>query len=85
MKNAKLILTAIAILVAAFIVWAIVGFVVMAVKILFVLAIVLFLATMVKKLFGKSKPRELEEYDSDRELNEAMRQLEEIKSRQLIK
>lgn len=85
MKNAKLILTAIAILVAAFIVWMLVGFVVLAVKVLFVLAIVLFLATMIRKLSGKSKPREIEENDSDGELNEAMRQLEEIKRRQLIK
>jgi membrane protein implicated in regulation of membrane protease activity len=85
MKNAKLILTAIAILVAAFIVWMLVGFVVLAVKVLFVLAILLFLATMIRKLSGKSRPREIAENDSDRELNEAMRQLEEIKSRQLIK
>ena len=85
MKNAKLILTAIAILVAAFIVWMLVGFVVLAVKVLFVLAILLFLATMIRKLSGKSRPREIAENDSDRELKEAMRQLEEIKRRQLVK
>ena len=85
MKNAKLILAAIAILIAAFVVWTLVGFVVLAVKVLFVLAILLFFASMIRKLSGKSKPRELAERDSDRELNEAMRQLEEIKRRQLIK
>jgi hypothetical protein len=85
MKNAKLILAAIAILVAAFVVWTLVGFVVLAVKVLFVLAIVLFAASMIKKLSGKSRPRELEDDGPDRELNEAMRQLEEIKRRQLIK
>ncbi|HYJ45347.1 MAG TPA: hypothetical protein VEV81_01950 [Pyrinomonadaceae bacterium] len=85
LKNAKLILAAIAILVAAFIVWTLVGFVVLAVKVLFVLALVLFVASMIKKLSGKSSPREIEENGSDHELNEAMRQLEELKRRQLVK
>jgi len=85
MKNAKLILTIIGILVAAFVVMTIIGFIILAVKVLFVLAVVLFIAAMVRRLSGKSKPRELAENDSDRELNEAMRQLEEIKRRQLIK
>ena len=57
LKNAKLILAAIAILVAAFIVWTLVGFVVLAVKVLFVLAVLLFVASMIKKRTGKSKPR----------------------------
>jgi len=85
MKNAKLILTIIAILIAAFVVMTLIGFIILAVKVLFVLAVVFFVASMIRKLSGKSKPRELEENDSDRELNEAMRQLEEIKRRQLIK
>ena len=85
MKNAKLILTIIAILIAAFVVMTIIGFIILAVKVLFVLGVVFFIATMIRKLSAKSKPRELEEHDSDRELNEAMRQLEEIKRRQLIK
>jgi purine-cytosine permease-like protein len=85
MKNAKLILTALAILIAAVIVWTIVGFVFLAVKVLFVLAIILFIATMIRKLSKKSRPNELEDNGPDRELNEALRQLEEIKSRQLIK
>jgi uncharacterized membrane protein len=85
LKNAKLILIALAILLAAVVVWAIVGFVVMAVKVLFVLAIVLFIASIIGKLSKKSKPDELEDKSPDRELNEAMRQIEEIKRRQLIK
>jgi membrane protein implicated in regulation of membrane protease activity len=85
MKNAKLILIVLGILVAAFIVMTVIGFIIMAVKVLFVLAVVLFIAAMVKKLSGKSKSRELSENDSDRELKEAMQQLEEIKRRQLIK
>ncbi|HEX8845640.1 MAG TPA: hypothetical protein VF791_13390 [Pyrinomonadaceae bacterium] len=85
LKNAKLILMAVAILVAAMIVWTVVGFVVWAVKILLVLAAVLFVASIFIKLTKKSKPSELEEGETDRELNEALRQLEEIKRRQLIK
>jgi membrane protein implicated in regulation of membrane protease activity len=85
LKNARLILIALAILLAAVVVWAIVGFVVMAVKVLFVLAVVLFIASMVSKLSKRSKPDELEDKGPDRELNEAMRQIEEIKRRQLIK
>jgi membrane protein implicated in regulation of membrane protease activity len=85
MKNAKLILIILGILVAAFIVMTVIGFIILAVKVLFVLAVVLFIASMVKKLTAKSRPREISENDSDRELKEAMRQLEEIKRRQLIK
>ncbi|HEV7376963.1 MAG TPA: hypothetical protein VGN95_19760 [Pyrinomonadaceae bacterium] len=85
MKNAKLILTALAILIAAVVVWTIVGFVFLAVKILFALMIVLFIVVMVRKLTKKSKPHELEDTGPDRELNEALRQLEEIKRRPLIK
>jgi membrane protein implicated in regulation of membrane protease activity len=85
MKNAKLILIVLGILLAAFLVMTVIGFIILAVKVLFVLAVVLFIASMVKKLTAKSKPHELSENDSDRELKEAMRQLEEIKRRQLIK
>ena len=85
LKKTKLILTALAILVAAVIVWVVVAFVVWAVKILFVLALVLFIASMVRKLSKKSERHQIEEKNSERELNEAMRQLEEIKRRQLIK
>lgn len=85
MKNAKLILTALAILVAAIVVWALVGVVITIVKFLLVVAIILFGISIFRKLSGKSKPRQLEENDADRELNEARRQLEEIKRGQLIK
>jgi uncharacterized membrane protein YqaE (UPF0057 family) len=85
LKNAKLILIALAILLAAVVVWAVVGFVVMAVKVLFVLAVVLFITSMISKLSKKAKTGELEDKSPDRELNEAMRQIEEIKRRPLIK
>lgn len=84
-KNAKLILLALAILVAAAVIWFVVGFVISIVKILFFVALIVFGISIVRKLVGNSKPREIEERDEDRELNEAMRQLEEIKRRQLIK
>jgi septal ring-binding cell division protein DamX len=85
MKNAKLILLALAILLAAVAVWLVVGFVVTAVKFLFVLAIIVFGISIFRKLAGKSSPERLAEKDTDRELNESLRQLEEIKRRQLIK
>jgi membrane protein implicated in regulation of membrane protease activity len=85
LKNAKLILVAVAILVAVFAVIAVIGFVVWLAKILFFVALVVFAVAVYKKLAGKSEPRRLQENDDDRELNEALRQLEEIKRRQLVK
>ena len=85
MKNAKLILAALAILVALMVVWFVVGVVITIAKVLLVLGVILLAATVVQKFLGKSKPRQLEENDADRELNESLRELEEIKRRQLIK
>jgi hypothetical protein len=86
MKNAKLILTALAILLAAIAIWVVVGFVITIVKFLFVLGIIVLGISIFRKLAGKSGPRELAEKDEDLELNESLRQLEEIKrSQQLIK
>ena len=85
MKNAKLILLALAILVAAVVVWVVVGVVITIVKFLFVLALIVFGVSIFRKLAGKSRSQQLEERDGDRELNESLRQLEEIKRRQLIK
>lgn len=85
MKNAKLIMIALAILLAAIAVWVVVGVVVTIVKFLFVLALIVFGISIVAKLAGKSKPAQLPEKDNDRELNESLRQLEEIKRKQLIK
>ena len=84
MKNAKLILTALAILVAALVVWFVVGVVVTIVKFLFVLALIVFGISIFRKLAGKSKPQQLEDKGEDRELNESLRQLEEIKRRQQL-
>jgi membrane protein implicated in regulation of membrane protease activity len=85
MKNAKLILIALAVLVAVIVAWFVVGVVITIVKFLLVVAVILFAVSVFRKLSGKAKTPELEENDSDRELNEAMRQLEEIKRKQLIK
>jgi UPF0716 family protein affecting phage T7 exclusion len=85
MKNAKLILTALAILLAAIVVWIVVGVVITIVKFLFVLALIVFGISIIRKLAGKSKPAQLRKKDDDHELNESLRQLEEIKRRQLIK
>ena len=85
MKNAKLIMTVLAILVAAMVVWFVLGFVITIVKLVLVLAVILFGVTIFRKFFGKSGPRQIEENEADRELNESLRQLEEIKRRQLVK
>ena len=85
LKNAKLILWAAAILVAVLGVLAVIGFVMWLAKILFFVALIVLGVVIFRKLTGKSEPRRLEERDDDRELKEAMRQLEEIKRQQLIK
>lgn len=85
LKNAKIILLVVAVIAAALAVMAVVGFVIWLAKILFFVALVVFGIAVYKKLTGKSAPRRLEENDGDRELKEAMRQLEEIKRRQLVK
>lgn len=85
MKNGKLILTALAILLAAIVVWVLVGVVITIVKFLLVLAVIVFGISIFRKLSGKSSPQQIAEKDEDRELNESLRQLEEIKRRQLIK
>lgn len=84
MKNGKLILTALAILLAAIAVWAVIGVVITIVKFLFVLAIIVFGISIFRKITGKSNPQQIAEKDEDRELNEALRQLEEIKRRQQL-
>ena len=85
MKNGKLILTALAILLAAIVVWAVVGVVITIVKFLLVVAVIVFGISIFRKLAGKSKPpQQLAEKDDDRELNDALRQLEEIKRRQQL-
>ena len=85
LKNAKLILWAVAILAAVLGVIAVVGFVMWLAKILFFVALVVFGVVIFRKPVGKSEPRRLEERDDDYELKEAMRQLEEIKRKQLVK
>ena len=84
LKNIKLILTAVAILIAAAIVWFIVGVVMKIVMFALFVAVVLLAIKVFTKIAGKSRPREIAEDDTDRELNEALRQLEEIKRRQQL-
>jgi hypothetical protein len=84
MKNAKLILTALGILLAAIAVWMVVGFVVTIVKLFFVLAIIVLGVSVFRKLAGKSTPQRITESDGDRELKETLRQLEDIKRRQQL-
>jgi cobalamin biosynthesis protein CobD/CbiB len=84
MKNAKPILAALAILLAALVVWFLVGVVVTIVKFLFVLALIVFGVSIFRKLSGKTGSRHLGERYDNRELNEATRQLEEIKRRQQL-
>ena len=84
MKNGKLILAALAILVAAIVVWTVVGIVITLVKVLFVVAVIVFGISIFRKLKGKADPQQLREKDEDGELNEPLRQLEEIKRRQQL-
>jgi predicted RND superfamily exporter protein len=77
-------MVALAILVAAIVVWMVVGVVVTIVKFLFVLAVIVFGISIFRKLSGKSNPQQLADKDGDRELNESLRQLEEIKRRQQL-
>jgi hypothetical protein len=79
MKNAKLILTALGILLAVISVWMVIGFVVSLVKLLFVLAVIVLGVSIFRKLAGKSAPAQIAEHEGDRELNETLRQLEELK------
>jgi hypothetical protein len=84
MKNAKLILIALGILLAAMAVWMVVGFVVSLVKLLFVLAVIVLGISVFRKLAGKSTPEQLTDRDGDRELRETLQQLEELKQRQQL-
>jgi membrane protein implicated in regulation of membrane protease activity len=84
MKIAKPILLALAILIAAMVVWFIVSLVITIIQVVFVLAVIVFGISIYRKLAGKSKPQQLGEKDEDRELNESLRQLEEIKRRQQL-
>jgi len=84
MKNAKLILTVLGILLAAIAVWVVFSLLVTIVKVAFVIALVVFGISIYRKLSGKSEPRQLADKDGDRELNESLRQLEELKRRQQL-
>lgn len=79
MKHAKIILIALAVFLAIIGVLAVVGIVITIVKFLFMVALIVFGIAIVRKLAGKSRPAALNEKDEDRELKEALRQLEEIK------
>ena len=84
MKNAKLILTTLAIVLAAIVVWITIGLIITVIQFAFVIALIVFGISIYRKLSGKSKPQQLGDTGGDRELNEALRQLEEIKHRQQL-
>lgn len=84
MKHAKIILIALGIFLAIIGVMAVIGIVISIVKFLFLIALIVFGIVIVGKLAGKSRPAELAGKDDDRELNETLRQLEEIKRRQQL-
>lgn len=84
MKHAKIILIALGIFLAIIGVMAVIGIVISIVKFLFLIALIVFGIVIVRKLAGKSRPAELAGKDDDRELNETLRQLEEIKRRQQL-
>jgi hypothetical protein len=84
MKHAKIILIALGLFLAVIGIMAVVGIVISILKFLFLLALIVFGIAIVRKLAGKSNPRELAGNDDDRELNETLRQLEELKRRQQL-
>ena len=85
MKNAKLILTVLAVLIAAVLTWVVVGLVVTVVKFLLVAGLALVVGYAVLKLYRKAAPPELGEGDAGRELEQGTRRMEESGRRQLIK
>jgi membrane protein implicated in regulation of membrane protease activity len=84
MKNAKLILTVLAIVFAIIALWVTIGLIITIIQFAFVIALVVFGIAIYRKLSGKSQPQQLADTDGDRELKEALRQLEEIKRRQQL-
>ena len=84
MKNAKLILTVLAIIFAAIGVWIAIGFIVTVIQFALLIALIVFGISIYRKLSGKSNPQQLADTGGDRELNEALRQLEDIKRRQQL-
>lgn len=84
MKHAKIILIALGVFLAIVGVLAVIGIVFTIVKFLLLLALIVFGISIFRKLAGKSRPEELAGKDDDRELNESLRQLEEIKRRQQL-
>jgi uncharacterized membrane-anchored protein YhcB (DUF1043 family) len=85
MKTAKLIFYALVILLAALGAFAVYGLVVAAIPYLFGLVAILLVGFVVVKMLKKSDKPQLKAVDPDRELKEAIRQLEEIKRKQFLK
>lgn len=84
MKNAKLIMTVLAIVIAAIAVWMTIGLIITVIQFALLIALIVFGISIYRKLSGKSSPQQLADADGDRELNEPLRQLEEIKRRQQL-
>jgi hypothetical protein len=85
MTTAKLIFYAIVILLAAVGAFMLFGFVVAAIQYLVILGALLLVGLFVVKLLKRPDDRQLEANPGDRELKEAVRELEAIKRRQITK
>ncbi len=86
MKSAKIILTAIAVILGLFLAFAAIGMIVTAVKYLFWLGVILLAGTIAVKLLRKSDAPQLEAKNSHaNELKTTQRTLNEYKRRELTK
>ena len=85
MKTAKLIFHAIIILLAAIGAFFLFGIFTALIQYLFFIGVLLIAGVIALKLLRKSDGPQLEAKRSERELNEAIRQLEEIKRKQYSK
>lgn len=85
MKTAKLIFYALVLVLLAIGAFAIYGLVVAAIPYLLTVLAILLAGFVAVKLLKKSEKPQLKAGDPDRELKEAIRQIEEIKRQQVLK
>lgn len=85
MKNIKIILTAMAIILAAVVVFTAVGLVITAIQYLFWLAVIFIVGMVTVKLLKRSDSAQLGVKGADKELGSASRKLEEYKRKLIAK
>lgn len=85
MKTAKLIFYALVLVLVAIGAFAVYGLVVAAIPYLLAVLAILLVSFVAMKLLKESDKPQLKPNDPDRELKEAIRQLEEIKRKQVLK